>query len=117
MPISANIRAKIRASIGSSSEIVPLKSNRTARGGVSSATRSTIRHRHRDAPQPTAPTAGWCSKATLADPFGRLETFLADSGFAVTPGASADAGTMVADLYLGYGLAATLRRGDRRPAA
>ncbi len=42
------------------------------------------------------------------DPFGRLETFLADSGFAVTPGASAEAGTMVADLYLGYGLAATL---------
>jgi para-aminobenzoate synthetase component 1 len=42
------------------------------------------------------------------DPFGKLEMFLGESGFAVTPGARADAGAMVADLYLGYRLAVTL---------
>ena len=42
------------------------------------------------------------------DPFGKLEAFLADAGFAVTPGAEATAGAVVADLYLGYRLAASL---------
>jgi para-aminobenzoate synthetase component I len=42
------------------------------------------------------------------DPFGRLEAFLAASGFAVRPGAGAAAGAVVADLYMGYRLAATL---------
>ena len=42
------------------------------------------------------------------DPFGKLEMFLGESGFAVTPGARAEAGAMVADLYLGYRLAAGL---------
>ena len=107
MPISENIRAKIRASTGSSSEIVPLKSNSTARGGVSSATGSTIRHRHRDAPHPPhRPLAG--ARATTPRSLraaGGVPGRVRIRGHARR---IADAGTMVADLYLGYGLAATL---------
>ena len=48
------------------------------------------------------------------DPFGLLELFLAERGFAVAAGAKAAAGGRTAELFLGYGLAACLA-GVRRP--